>query len=311
MNLLRLKAFFSRQWQQMPAAQFMAVFGPYSQRITQVLDRYDPAVLDQAARHVADDDERAPAATRGAHPMTAPLPVPASARAGRRSPAPTSAGRQDSRCPTGTRRPVFDDDLWDFTDVAGLPVEMPLSDRRFSFTPITGPRWRMVAKELIFAMLAPRHRGGRAAAAGLPHPGAPAHRLRPAGRDRPVPELAHRPGRRQPRRVGDHHCEAYLAHRRYVLDEHGTVVGERSPATRRAAAQAIIDLVNHGSCSPPTGRPRGLRPWGGASRLRDRRDAQRPGHEQDPARSAMTSCGRMLAAALYLTSTHRPARAST
>ena len=29
-NLLRLKAFFSRQWQQMPAAQSMAVFGPYS-----------------------------------------------------------------------------------------------------------------------------------------------------------------------------------------------------------------------------------------------------------------------------------------
>ena len=33
-SLLRLKAFFSRQWQQMPAAHFMAVFGPYSQRIS-------------------------------------------------------------------------------------------------------------------------------------------------------------------------------------------------------------------------------------------------------------------------------------
>lgn len=59
-NLLRLKAFFSRQWQQMPAAQFMAVFGPYSQRIGQVLDRFDPAVLEQAARHVADDDSELP-----------------------------------------------------------------------------------------------------------------------------------------------------------------------------------------------------------------------------------------------------------
>ncbi len=62
-NLLRLKAFFSRQWQQMPAAQFMAVFGPYSQRIGQVLDRFDPAVLDGAARCVprsAPDDRRRP-----------------------------------------------------------------------------------------------------------------------------------------------------------------------------------------------------------------------------------------------------------
>ncbi len=59
-SLLRLKAFFSRQWQQMPAPHFMAVFGPYSQRVSQVLDRYDPAVLDQAARHVTDDDSEIP-----------------------------------------------------------------------------------------------------------------------------------------------------------------------------------------------------------------------------------------------------------
>jgi len=38
-NLLRLKAFFSRQWQQMPSAHFMAVLGPYSQRVAQVLER--------------------------------------------------------------------------------------------------------------------------------------------------------------------------------------------------------------------------------------------------------------------------------
>jgi hypothetical protein len=59
-NLLRLKAFFSRQWQQMTAAQFMAVFGPYSQRIGEVLDRYDPAVLAAAARQVGDRDDELP-----------------------------------------------------------------------------------------------------------------------------------------------------------------------------------------------------------------------------------------------------------
>jgi hypothetical protein len=59
-NLLGLKAFFSRQWQQMPAAQFMAVFGPYSQRIRQVLDLFDPGVLADAASHVADRDDELP-----------------------------------------------------------------------------------------------------------------------------------------------------------------------------------------------------------------------------------------------------------
>jgi hypothetical protein len=59
-NLLRLKAFFSRQWQQMPAAQFMAVFGPYSQRIGQVLSRYDPSVLQAAACQAGDHDDELP-----------------------------------------------------------------------------------------------------------------------------------------------------------------------------------------------------------------------------------------------------------
>ncbi|MEU0214901.1 hypothetical protein ABZ281_07125 [Streptomyces sp. NPDC006265] len=59
-NLLRLKAFFSRQWQQMPAAHFMAVFGPYATRIQQVLDRFDPVLLAEAAAHIRDKDDELP-----------------------------------------------------------------------------------------------------------------------------------------------------------------------------------------------------------------------------------------------------------
>ncbi|MFH8753946.1 hypothetical protein ACH4GK_42545 [Streptomyces rimosus] len=59
-NLLRMKAFFARQWAQMPSDQFMAVFGPYAQRITHVLDRFDPAVLAAASAQVADTDSELP-----------------------------------------------------------------------------------------------------------------------------------------------------------------------------------------------------------------------------------------------------------
>ena len=38
----------------------MAVFGPYSHRIGDVLDRFDPAVLRAAARHVGDHDDEVP-----------------------------------------------------------------------------------------------------------------------------------------------------------------------------------------------------------------------------------------------------------
>jgi DNA-binding transcriptional LysR family regulator len=60
-NLLRLKAFFARQWRQMPSEHFMAVFGPYSTRIGQVLDRYPTQLLAAAASSLAEtaDDEDA------------------------------------------------------------------------------------------------------------------------------------------------------------------------------------------------------------------------------------------------------------
>ncbi len=59
-NLLRLKAFFSRQWRQMPAGQFMAVFGPYAARIGQILDQFDHTALAEAAVQVADTDDELP-----------------------------------------------------------------------------------------------------------------------------------------------------------------------------------------------------------------------------------------------------------
>ena len=59
-NLLRLKAFFARQWRRMPAAEFMAVFGPYSQRVGEVLDWFDPAVVTLAAATVGDRDDELP-----------------------------------------------------------------------------------------------------------------------------------------------------------------------------------------------------------------------------------------------------------
>ena len=59
-NLLRLKAFFARQWQQMPSAQFMATFGPYAARIDQILQHYPPAALAELAATISGDDSQLP-----------------------------------------------------------------------------------------------------------------------------------------------------------------------------------------------------------------------------------------------------------
>lgn len=59
-NLLRMKAFFARQWRQMPAPGFMAIFGPYAQRIDRILERYDPAILAAVANEIRDNDDELP-----------------------------------------------------------------------------------------------------------------------------------------------------------------------------------------------------------------------------------------------------------
>lgn len=62
-NLLRMQAFFARQWQQLPSAQLMVLFGPYAQRIDAILAAFrdrDPELLVRAARDVADSDAELP-----------------------------------------------------------------------------------------------------------------------------------------------------------------------------------------------------------------------------------------------------------
>ena len=60
-NLLRLKAFFARQFRQMPVPQFLAVFGPYAHRLdVDILPKFAPAVLADAAAGVRDRDRELP-----------------------------------------------------------------------------------------------------------------------------------------------------------------------------------------------------------------------------------------------------------
>ena len=207
--------------------------------------------------------------------------------------------------PDGAARPNFDDDLWDFTDVAGLPVSLALAVRRFSFAQIAGPRWRLVAKELIFAMLVPRHE----AVAELPRAfRTPMHLTTASGRLKETAQLLNwLAGQGIPglAAVGAHHCEAYLAHRRYVLGEHGAVAGERSPGIRRRAAQAIIDLLNYGELFTADRPDPGLRPWGGATASAiAEMPAGRTMNKTPPLSDDVLRP--MLAAALYLTTVIGP-----
>ncbi|MFJ7898585.1 hypothetical protein [Streptomyces anthocyanicus] len=60
-NLLRLKAFFARQFRQMPREQFAAVFAPYARRLSaDILPRFEEAAIAAAQRDVGDEDTELP-----------------------------------------------------------------------------------------------------------------------------------------------------------------------------------------------------------------------------------------------------------
>ena len=207
--------------------------------------------------------------------------------------------------PDGTARPAFDDDLWDFTEVIGLPNQMAKVSRRFDFAAVTRRGWRLVAKEQIMAMLAPRHE----AVIILPHAyRTPLHLTTAFGRLAELTRLLNwlaGHGVASLADVDEDRCEAYLAHRRYLLDQNGHVAGERSPATRRAAAQAVADLITHRELFTADRVPAGLRPWGGASPSAIAEMPCGVGQNKTPPVSDAI-LQPLLAAALYLTGTLGP-----
>ena len=167
--------------------------------------------------------------------------------------------------PTGAPRPVFDEDRWDFTAVVGLPRQMARVARRFDFTAITTAGWRLVAKEQVMALLAPGHEAVMTLPRGYR---SPLHLATASGRLAELTRLLNWLASQGVTHLGELDeagCETYLAHRRYLLDAAGQVVGERSPATRRAAAQVIVDLVNHRELFTTDRVDAQLRPWSGAA----------------------------------------------
>jgi hypothetical protein len=174
---------------------------------------------------------------------------------------------REARLPLPERaaRPLFEDDLWDLSEVVGLPVSLGLQRRRFDFAQIPGAPWRLVAKELVMALLAPHH----AAVAALPRAYRTPHHVSTCnGR---LAEAVHflkwlegrGAGRLEDLTCGD--CDAYHEHRRYQRDGDGVVVGERGSGTRRLAALIVTDLVNYRELFTADRVPADLRPWAGAA----------------------------------------------
>lgn len=164
--------------------------------------------------------------------------------------------------PPGHRGPAFEQDTWDFSQVAGLPAYLKKNHRRLEFAGIANPAWRTVAKEYCAALLAPRHGPVRE----LPH----AFR-NPLTLQTCVLKLAELTrwlnwltshGVTALGQVTDWHCDAYAAERSERRGSDGTVIGRQAPAMSRAA-ETIIDLASYRELFSADRYPAGLRPFGG------------------------------------------------
>ncbi|MGW0393497.1 hypothetical protein ACWDYJ_21910 [Streptomyces sp. NPDC003042] len=158
--------------------------------------------------------------------------------------------------------PHFDDAIWDFTGVIGLPRYLARYSRILSFTEILNPQWRELAKEFMFARLAPDHRAVRelAHAYRTPVQIATVH-----GRltvltgwlnwltEQGVDDLGE---------VSQQHCAAYLEVRKKVRDKHGVVIRDSSPGYRMDVVAVIQELGYYKELFSTGGYVSGFRPWG-------------------------------------------------
>ena len=198
-------------------------------------------------------------------------------------------------------RPVlFDQDLWDFRDVAGLPVQLHPGRLRLDFTAITDPRWRQVAKEYISARLAPAHPVVAVLAGAYRMP------LTLQTCRRRMPELAgwlnwltseQIPALED---VTQDHCDRYLAERRRK-DNAGQVTGTLSAGTLQAVAAVIIELGAYAELFTADRYRGGFTPWRG--RTASQVAGFRSGGENKTPPVDQQLLQPLLAAAFYLTST--------
>jgi integrase len=205
----------------------------------------------------------------------------------------------------GGRPAMFNDDIWHFGDVEGLSVQM--SRHRFTlldFTAISDPRWRLAAKEYLFARLAPGH----PEVAVLP--GAfrvPRTLATCRGRLAELTRWMNWLTARKVSSLGDvtqDHCDGYLAERRLRRDAAGTVIGTLGECGTRVAAAAIIELASYGELLSADRYRDGFTPWNG--RASSTVAGMRAPAENKTLPVSPGILQPLLAAALYMTGTIAP-----
>jgi integrase len=204
----------------------------------------------------------------------------------------------------GGRTVWFDQDVWDFGDVAGLAAYLNLCDTRLDFTAITDRRWRLVAKEYIYARLAPAD----PVVAVLP--GAYRVPLTLASCGNRLAEAANwlnwltRQQIASLEEITQDHCDRFLIERGRRKDTSGIVIGTLEDASLRLPAAVVIELAGYSELFTADRYADGFSPWRG--RTSSQVAGIRHGGENKTPPLDQRVLQPLLAAAFYLTETLGP-----
>ncbi|MFD4942256.1 site-specific integrase [Streptomyces sp. NPDC058409] len=205
--------------------------------------------------------------------------------------------------PTGAPRPVFENDIWDFTQVIGMPAYLAKCARRLGFTHITNPRWKNVAKEYAAAQMTPGHEAVRL----LPHANRSIKAIGTIYREllelvRWLNWLTAR-GIQHLDEVTEHHCTSFAQYRA-THRPNGTKTPHRE-SVHKLVASVILGLVQYGELFTTDRYRDELRPFAGHTA------DEVAGTDSGPAENKTQPVADevfqpLLAAALYLVQTLAP-----
>ncbi|MBF6302683.1 site-specific integrase [Nocardia amamiensis] len=202
----------------------------------------------------------------------------------------------------GAVGPNFDQDVWDFNTATDLAAYLASSHKRWNLAAIRNPRWRVVAKEYLVALMVPTHEAVRE----LPGAFRVARTVSACiGRhyelirwlnwltDNGITELG---------QVDDHLCDSYIAERRVGRDKSGEIVNQRGAVNK--AAQIVSGLAQYHDLFTTDRYLPGFRPFGGRAAVAVA-GLSTPAENSTPP-VPIEILQPMLAAALYLIDTLGP-----
>lgn len=204
----------------------------------------------------------------------------------------------------GARRPLFDDDVWNLDEVVGTAVALAKSQQQLDFRPLTNARWRQVAKEYVFALLAPHHEHVRV----LPHAYRAALSLQTCAMR--LAELARffrwltEQGVDELTQLDQGLCDGYLNWRREIRSEKDEPI-RQAQMVHYQAAVVMIDIAEYSELFTADRCRTGFRPWLGKSAAEAAGVKTNTGENKTPP-LPMDTLRPLLSAALYIVDTLGP-----